>query len=77
MRQPCGKTSPKLHKCMLYDFVSDAYDELVEEDKVKWKERVEAIDALVGNTNVYFCLRYWCLKIRSCLPASRSFSQKK
>lgn len=39
---------------MLYDFVSDAYDELVEEDKVKWKERVEAIDALVGNTNVYF-----------------------
>lgn len=39
---------------MLYDFVSDAYDELVEDDKVKWKERVEAIDALVGNTNVYF-----------------------
>lgn len=39
---------------MLYDFVSDAYDELVEEDKAKWKERVKAIDALVGNTDVYF-----------------------
>lgn len=39
---------------MLYDFVSDAYDELVEKDKAKWKERLEAIDALVGNTNVFF-----------------------
>ncbi len=39
---------------MLYDFVSNAYDELVEEDKAKWKDRIEAIDALVGNTDVYF-----------------------
>lgn len=39
---------------MLYDFVSDAYDQLVEEDKAKWKNRIEAIDALVGNTDVYF-----------------------
>lgn len=39
---------------MLYDFVSNAYDELAGEDKAEWKDRVEAIDALVGNTNVYF-----------------------
>ncbi|MBD5118857.1 MAG: hypothetical protein HDT37_07065 [Clostridiales bacterium] len=39
---------------MLYDFVSDAYDELVEADKAKWKDRIEAIDVLVGNTDVYF-----------------------
>lgn len=39
---------------MLYEFVSNAYDELVEEDKAKWKDRVEAIDVLVGNTDVYF-----------------------
>ena len=38
----------------LYDFVSDAYDELVEEDKESWKGRVKAIDALVGNTDVHF-----------------------
>lgn len=38
---------------MLYDFVSDAYDELVDEDKAKWKNRIEAIDALVGNTDVF------------------------
>ena len=39
---------------MLYDFVSDAYDELVEEDKAKWKERIKASDVLIGNTDVYF-----------------------
>lgn len=39
---------------LLYNFVSDAYDELVEKDKAEWKERMEAIDALVGNTEVYF-----------------------
>ena len=43
------------HSCTrLYEFVSDAYDELVEEDKAAWKSRIEAIDLLVGNTNVYF-----------------------
>lgn len=39
---------------MLYDFVSDAYDALVEKDKDEWKNRIEAIDVLVGNTDVYF-----------------------
>lgn len=39
---------------MLYDFISESYDELVAQDKSKWKERNEAIDALVGNPNVIF-----------------------
>lgn len=34
---------------MLYDFVSNAYDELVDEDKTEWKNRIEAIDMLVRN----------------------------
>ncbi|MDR1463708.1 MAG: hypothetical protein LBJ11_00195 [Oscillospiraceae bacterium] len=36
----------------LCDFVSSSYDELAKQDKAKWKERVDAIDALVGNPNV-------------------------
>lgn len=39
---------------MLFDFVSDAYDELVEKDKDEWKKRIEAMDALIGNTEIYF-----------------------
>lgn len=39
---------------MLYELVSNAYDELVEEDKTEWTNRIKAIDALVGNHNVYF-----------------------
>lgn len=39
---------------MLYDFVSDAYDTLVAKDKAEWKNRIEAIDVLVGNTDVHF-----------------------
>lgn len=38
----------------LFDFINNEYDELASENKVKWKERTEAIDALVGNTDVYF-----------------------
>lgn len=38
---------------MLYEFVSDAYDELVEKDKAEWKNRMTMIDELIGNTNVY------------------------
>lgn len=38
----------------LFDFINSEYDELAGENKPKWKERTEAIDALVGNTNVYF-----------------------
>lgn len=37
---------------MLYDFVSDSYDDLVEKDKPKWKNRIKTIDALVGNIDV-------------------------
>lgn len=37
---------------MLHDFVSASYDDLVEQDKAKWKERIEIIDALVGNPKV-------------------------
>lgn len=39
---------------MLHEFVSDAYDELVKKDKAGWKDRIEAIDSLIGNTDVYF-----------------------
>ncbi len=38
----------------LYSFVDDKYDELVSNNEERWKERKEAIDALVGNTNVRF-----------------------
>ena len=38
----------------LYNFVSDAYDKLAEKDKDEWKARIEAIDALVGNTDICF-----------------------
>ncbi|MEG2687042.1 MAG: hypothetical protein RR954_07995, partial [Christensenellaceae bacterium] len=37
---------------LLHDFVSYSYDELVKENKSQWKERVEAVDALVGNPNL-------------------------
>lgn len=37
---------------MLYDFVSSSYDELVEQDKSKWKNRINAIDMLVGNSDI-------------------------
>jgi hypothetical protein len=40
--------------CLLYDFVSQEYDELVKEDKEQWKERIDAIDVLVGTPNVIF-----------------------
>jgi len=39
---------------LLHDFVSFAYDELVEENKAQWKERIDAIDALVGNPKLIF-----------------------
>ena len=35
----------------IFDFVSDLYDEMVEEDKDKWKNRLYFI-TLVGNSNV-------------------------
>lgn len=38
----------------LYNFVDNEYDELVQYNKKQWKERIEYIDALVGNTNFYF-----------------------
>lgn len=37
---------------LIYDFVSNEYDEHVAEDKEKWKERLEFIE-VIGNTNVY------------------------
>lgn len=39
---------------MIYDFVSNEYDELVEQNKLKWKERCEIINDIIGNTNLYF-----------------------
>lgn len=38
----------------IYEFVDDQYDEMVCEDKNEWKERVNAIDLLVGNTDMIF-----------------------
>ena len=37
----------------IYEFVSNEYDEMVAEDKGKWKNRLEFIDA-IGNTNIIF-----------------------
>ncbi|MEE0680655.1 MAG: hypothetical protein ACLVML_05575 [Candidatus Gastranaerophilaceae bacterium] len=39
---------------LLHDFVSFSYDELVGENKSQWKERVDAIDVLVGNPKLFF-----------------------
>ncbi|MEG2013633.1 MAG: hypothetical protein RR063_10595, partial [Anaerovoracaceae bacterium] len=38
----------------LFSFVDNEYDELVSDNKPNWKERTDAIDALVGNTDIYF-----------------------
>lgn len=38
---------------LIYDFVSEEYDEMVKEDKEKWKKRLEFID-IIGNTNYCF-----------------------
>lgn len=38
----------------LFNFIDNEYDELVSENKPKWKERTEAIDSLVGNTDINF-----------------------
>lgn len=38
----------------LFSFVGNEYDELVSDNKPNWKERTDAIDALVGNTDIYF-----------------------
>ena len=32
---------------MIYDFVSNEYDELVEQNKEKWKERCEIINNII------------------------------
>ncbi|MBV4440443.1 hypothetical protein [Clostridium tyrobutyricum] len=37
----------------IYEFVSDEYDEMVAEDKEKWKKRLEFIE-VIGNTNIIF-----------------------
>lgn len=37
----------------LYDFVSEEYSQLINDNKVEWKNRIEAIDLLIGN-NLYF-----------------------
>lgn len=37
----------------LFEFVNYEYDELVNKDKQKWKERTEAIDCFIGNTDFY------------------------
>lgn len=36
----------------IYNFVSSEYDEMVAEDKEKWKERLKFIE-LIGNSNIY------------------------
>lgn len=43
---------------LIYNFVSDEYDEQVSEDKEKWKERIDFIE-VIGNTNVYFAEDEW------------------
>lgn len=45
----CNKNSGEI----IYDFVSNEYDEQVAEDKDKWKERLEFIE-IIGNANVCF-----------------------
>lgn len=37
----------------IHDFVSEIYDEMIAEDKGKWKERLEFID-IIGNRNIVF-----------------------
>lgn len=42
----------------IYEFVSPQYDDLVDEDKEKWKERLRFI-GLVGNSRVYWAEDVW------------------
>ncbi|MDE5946105.1 MAG: hypothetical protein K2G63_02170, partial [Oscillospiraceae bacterium] len=37
---------------LIYDFVSNEYDEQVAENKEKWKKRLDFIE-MIGNANVY------------------------
>lgn len=43
---------------ILYEFVSDQYDEMIEENKEEWKERIETIGNIIGNIigNQYYFL---------------------
>lgn len=43
---------------IIYEFVSNEYDEQVAEDKEKWKERLNFID-IIGNTNICFIDDEW------------------
>lgn len=46
---------------LIYNFVSNEYDEQVAEDKDKWKERLKFIE-IIGNTNVYLEEDEWSHK---------------
>lgn len=39
---------------LLHDFVTCEYEELIKKNKSQWKERVELIDNIIGNTNMFF-----------------------
>lgn len=39
---------------LLHDFVSYEYEELIQENKPEWKERIDMIDGIIGNTNMFF-----------------------
>ena len=43
---------------VIYELVSNEYDEQVAEDKEKWKERLNFIE-LIGNTNICFIDDNW------------------
>ena len=45
----CNKNSGK----RIYEFVSEQYDEMVAEDKEKWKKRLGFVE-MIGNTNIIF-----------------------
>lgn len=43
---------------LIYDFVSNEYDEQIAEDKEKWRKRLEFIE-LIGNANIYWNYDEW------------------
>lgn len=39
---------------LLHNFVSYEYEELISENKPEWKERIDMVDGIIGNTNIFF-----------------------
>ena len=44
----------KSYNCLLNDFVTESHNDIREKDKEKYKSRIDLIDDVIGNTNLWF-----------------------